>query len=616
MTYVPSTSDWTWLGGCRTEDLARYASSPRHREKRWFQEAYRWIYDRLPESARAGLSVPRSDQAAGPPRTWVPVLGKSDSGGILGFVSIETAPSVGLPSSFSEKANQEENRRHAYNAGDFVVRLFRGLDDRLGVPVVTTHLPSGGGSSLSLPVFMAALGKILNLCWPDTLVATGCFENEQFNERLMPVPAETLPAKVDAAQRFGYRTLILVAGQQGAEHINMETRFVSSDPLSALFDLLSMAEGFGQNAEPVAKLLAAYSQKRVEIAPFDEVKSTIEPFLSSPLPLVRHVANDLCSRSALHNGFTDLSQKHREEEGALRWQEYPTGWLGHYLRYEQVASWAIIAVDSGLWEDDEEVHRQADSRLRHLEEAKNKRFADANDFLAILALKNTRALRRRFLARFRHNSALLNSAWSDLWSLHDDWDSLFDYCRKIDRLDSTWERQRNYAMATLTDAKRMNLSLDQLPGAEAFLRRFAERERLDGNSYDLTAWLERRFIINEKPPESELAELIERADALCQSYYPNVLPYEALLRFGFGTEAQKEYALQRLEHLMGLSTPSDSGGILSVLKLRTRALLTQNGRTSPKEPNHPAKNTLFPHLADLAVQLLAAPETLIDRVPY
>ncbi|MDR2168670.1 MAG: hypothetical protein LBP59_00830 [Planctomycetaceae bacterium] len=601
MTFAPPNPDWKWFGSLSTQDVEKYTNS--NPNITWLQNAKNWIKNR---------------SAEGPPDGYVPVLTAAGrSGGQLGFITVDEKRTYG------KSSNPSEFESHAYDAAKIVFDLFKPFNTSLGEPFVEIYLDlRGGGDSLSLPAVIAALGRLVGISLSDIFVSTGSLSGGN----LKPVNADTLANKIEVAKRFGYKKLIVVKGQDGIIDIDgIEIIEVDVNPLSALFDIIELSTNQNDVGIGIARLLAAYGNRNIRNK-LDKVESVVKPFLCNSNNIVRHIANDLLSRSALHNGATEKSAEYRKTAGALNWNEIPTDNLGHYMRYEQAASCSVLAVDCGEWHDDHFYHNEVDKRLSNLTQAIIGKFADADDYLSALTMLNTRALRRRFIARLNygakqsHAIALLKSAWNDLTFMINDWDKIWNYADKIYRYDTNFERQRNYCLECLADYKRIanGTSTMELVRINEFLN-LLKYENKDNaiftlkDGFDYIAWIQYQYIFNDKNKlsEDELAKFIDKVDATFEKWiaYPNFLAYEFLLRYKFVNGSQKEHCLSQLTRV---NLDVEATSIETLLMLRTRQVLMDNG-IKVADPVVPPEDAQLRKIYD---DLVSNTNTLINRCPY
>ncbi|GHT47164.1 hypothetical protein FACS189454_09300 [Planctomycetales bacterium] len=602
MTYIPATPDWQWFGSLNDEQLAEYVAD--NSNIAWLQDAERW------RTGRKNVLFLRN---------YAPVLTAANGDGQLGFIAVDNNTTYG------EKFFPSEFEEHAYTAASFVFDLFRPFDKSLTTPHINILLnKTGGGSSLSLPTMIAALQRLTGIRLPDTIVATGCFDNSR--KRLLPVSPDTLPAKIKVAKRFGYRMLLVVKGQTFSPNASgvgdIQIIEVDENPQLALFDVIKLAENQNDAEEGIARLLGTYSNRRICVG-IDEAERITKPFVNSISELVRHVANDICSRAALHQGKTEKSAVYRKAAGTLEWDEIPTDALGHYLRYEEVASSSVLAIDSGEWDDNFYAHTELDKRIEHLKQAVKGGFADADDYLSLFAMLNTRALRRRFVSRYARVLEL-QSAWNDLTYFYSEWDKIFAYANRIDRRDTTFERQRNYCLECLADWYHLIIPhssvAKELPLAKEFLSSyklrmgFAEDNKLNG--FDCIAWIHYRYLIDEPFWDSDGELAIYRIRNCGGLEFPNYISYELLLRYRTISQEERDFCVKKLRcayNEQQKRLKDSPASIMSILALRTRQILLNNDCRNLRHPVTPPKDTPLRKIYD---DLLSAPDTLIERCPY
>ncbi|MDR1384423.1 MAG: hypothetical protein LBJ67_11375 [Planctomycetaceae bacterium] len=595
--------DWVDFGKCSLQEIAEYVNENKRQE--WLQRRYAWLYQRLDNKQRNDLPEPLQEfEAEGPLSRYVPVLQVIGNKGCLGVLAVDSVSKYGQPIA---QDIQDENRQNVYDAAKIVFDLFRFTNEELGEPDVELELHEGGGTSLSLPAMFAALGRILGITWNDTLISTGCLENG----KLKPVETDTLQLKVETAQRFGYKTLVLVEGQTGIpRHCPLTIKYVSTNPNEAIFNLIKL--GKVKRDRNLARFLFGYDQKQGRnIKP-----KLVQTFVKHSSPLVRYVANDILFRNALHHGETEKAKGYRDAAETLEWNEIPNGYLGHYLRFENIAASAVLEIDLGNWDDNYPIHQQLDRRLEHLQNAigdsANKNFADRNDYLAALILENTKALRKRFQFRLMQNRKLLNEAWDSLTFLYKDWKEIFKYAERLQQKETTLRRQRNYCIEVLTDYFCTNNLLP--PNWKCIGESWNHGKKFQREDiFDDIAFLNYGHITAKQWSENQIQQLIERTDERFAEWqgHPNYILYENILRFRIGSEEQRKHCLSQLEKAYP-SLTKDNRSILSLLALRTRQILLDNG-CNVGEPILPAKGTALRKIAD---NILQSPKTLINRCPY
>ncbi|MDR1493282.1 MAG: hypothetical protein LBT05_11250 [Planctomycetaceae bacterium] len=454
---------------------------------------------------------------------------------------------------------------------------------------------------------LAALSRTLEITWKDTIISTGCYD--KINQLLLPVDANTLPAKLECAKRFGYKKIILVEGQQDIPtDCPLETVLVNPDPNIAVFQLINpKLTGAIPKDRHVARLL--YSADRLGKLKNETI---IKTFLESDSKLVKSIASDILSRNALHRGETAEAAKYHKQVETLLWDKIPNGYLGHYLRYERIAATAILKIDLGIWNDEDETHTALDNRLAHLENAINGGFADRNDYFAALTLANTRVLRKRFQSRLTARcdeqfEQLLQSAWHDLIFLFDNWDAIYKFAERIDK-KSTLRRQRNYCIECLTDYWKVHQGLPRWERVDEFLN-WCKKKRYE-DAFDKIAELNFRIIMDNHINEKELDTKIKRFDRQFSKtvVHPNWIFYEKILQFAPDTK-HKQHCITKLTEVLP-KLEENNKSIFILLALRTRAVLQRAGYKVQRNIPAPPADAPLQKIYDIIK------DNPIDRCPY
>ena len=635
--FCPPGVDWGTFGRFKVECLQKYGCS---RHYPWMNRAYRWLFGRLPKSLCHELKSPTTDETLSPHPKWIPfpVAGNSRHGLDAGAVLFCAVDSSGGTSEGTESSTLP-SAAEAHAAARYIFDLFRQLDPEVGYPNIDISLGFQraplSGDSLSLPVMIASFGWLLKVHLPDDLIATGGFNNDR--KRLEPVGKETLDEKITAAARLGYHTFVIVKGQTAKfegktlppqelfeklkdggplpKDTVMEFVEADTDPLNAFIDLVKrfVANPDTSDAQGLARLLAAYGKNRLEKVDFERIG-----FLeNNPSELVRHVYCDLASRRALHRGETRLSEKYREAAPKIEPHQFPFGWLGSYLKFEETASRSVLQIDLGMWDDSDPTHEKADRILSRLMGNIADSAADIEDVRCALALANTRALRRLFRARLDRSPEPVQSAWGDVIRFERYWEEIFKYTKARGLDDETLSRQRNQVISYAECYRYLTGSLPSefeivLPRAELI----DLRDSFD--SYDLCGWLTYRFLIGQTPNDEEVNRYFQMAEKCAQSQedrgnsYPYYLPFEKLLLRDLGTEDQRGEARERLRQALEHHA-SEGGGILSLLMMRCAAIA--------KFADFPPERFLDQLKEDsplraLGEELISRPEEIIGRTPY
>jgi len=610
---APPNIDWAWFGAQTVEDIARRATQESEPAV-WIKHAYAWIYARLDASRRRNLPRPIA-APRGPSAGMVPVLGATSTGiGCLGFVAVRfESTSCPKPTDDMECAVQEA----AESVGD----VFRRLDFDLGHPHWRLDAWLGGGRSVGLSSVVASLISLLSLSAREDFAATGCYAS---GVGLSPVAPDSLSAKLQAAKRWGYPRILVVEGQTGIPtDCGLEFVEIPQDLVYALFAILrEIADG--PAAQAVARLLAVFDQAVVRADPRDQdldhtLRMTGEFIDPSKPALVRHVAHDIRGRALLHAGQTAEAVAERELADSLRpgALEFPSGWLGEYLKWHQVAHHAVLALDQGRWDDDEPEHRQLDRTLDRLLGAIDDHRAGREELLAALFLSNARARRLDFLGRWHRDAGLLRRAWTEVTRFLPQWEPLFEYCREIGLRDSNLNRQQNYCLDILASYWHLEgyLPAPWLDIASTFWSSDAELEINRLGPFDLPYFLRWRVLSGHPIDEAIVARALETGGRMFDENgngYPFFLVFETVLRYGLGNERQRGLAAEKLARSKLFSKDLPNTSILTLLALRADQLLFQANcpHGSARRPQHGTR------LGDLFEELVTQSELLVDRIPY
>lgn len=149
MIYFPLTLNWDFCGKISLNDLEQ--SGTDEDACGWIQNAYRWLYDRLPESQRSRLSLPISNVSVSPSESYyIPfptVYENREDDGVLVFMKVGNYGNRDV-----EKAEHETENAisYAHNAALYVFDLFRKMNPDIGNPEIIIERDDLTGSSLSL----------------------------------------------------------------------------------------------------------------------------------------------------------------------------------------------------------------------------------------------------------------------------------------------------------------------------------------------------------------------------------------------------------------------------------------------------------------------------------
>jgi hypothetical protein len=617
MAFAPSNPNWEWLGSLSEEELKESVEDNPHIN--WLK--LKWI-----ERSSCTESTESYDS---PPQDYVPVLTTNGIDGRLGFLTVDDKKYYN-----SNTTNEPcEFKLHAYRAAKVVFDLFRPIIPHIGIgdPDIGIHLTKdGGGKSISLPAMIAALQCLTGIRLPDTIVSTGCLTDE---EKLEPVDSNTLSLKIETAKRFGYKKLIVVKGQEGIPPEYVENIIkVDSDPLTAILQLSDPNRtGVIKKDQRLARLLF-YADRLGKLKDNKIIESFCE---NNSSVLLRSVAYDIRSRNTLHHGKTNESDEYRQKIEQLTWSNIPDGYLGHYLRYEHFAATSILEIDLGIWDNTHKTHQEVDNRLKNLQNTIESGYADRNDYFGALRLANTRAFRKRFLARYNQDVNLLESAWEDLIFLFDKWDEIFKYPHQyyVDQTSIT-VRQRYYCLECLTDYWYIKKCLPEWKNVKDFLKWYKKKRFNNNNNttynldttYNLIAELNYQVIKEQSLSENNFKQkFINKIESFNITQYPNWILCENILRFSDDqlkqhclkieiTDEHKQKCLTKLKDALP-TLSSDNTSKFILLALRTWQILIDNGVKEEQIslPPAPSEKTQLRKIYD---GLISNPKTLVVRCPY
>ncbi len=635
-----SCEDWGWFGRTGSFELAKAGTD--EYAAPWAHNAYRWFYDRLPDSKKPEYTTPLNDaKSVGPPERLVPLPAAGKNGqtpfeqGAIFFLSVD---SNGSRDDENNIGTKDSVLHYACQAARYSYDMFRILDANVGYPRVELFVDEEceiDGGSLALPAMIAAVCRVLRIHVPDTIISTGLFETDSNSSELRPVAPNSLSDKIVAAVRYGYHKIAVVQGQLGAggcspadvldslvvngtlpQDTVLEFFEVDPDPLLATFRIVS--EIPDSAATELAGLLAIFDKRYLRSDPYRNnglVFETVSPYLKSTSPLTRHVAADILRRRALHLGKTLEAEAWRKKTPELRPVDYPSGWLGSYLKYETAASQSVLKLDLGIWDDAE--HDRADRILDRLKGNIQDGAADIEEVRSAMALANTKAYRLRFRGRLEESKGLFENAWSELVAFYSFWDDLFEYTHRMGLIKETRNRQLNQCLECQFDY--WTLTGKVLPSPDELYP--VDFGLLDNvrDAFDLVAWLHFRLLSNQLPSSEELERYVAIADSRyddCKRY-PNYLPYEKAILLRLGDVRFQSRMKQRLadaKHLresLDVSKPF-SNSITALLAIRTAfALECPDDAASVFERMDDTGN-----LKQIARRLLADPERIGFRCPY
>jgi hypothetical protein len=610
----PDTPDWRWLGARTVEQIAELAA---HRNNpKWVKQAYSWLFHRCGTRQQDKLPRPQ-DAPVGPPVSLVPVLAASTNRGMMGFVSVtlEECRRIIEPT---------DTEMSAYRAADWIADEFRQLNQNLGWPRITFHLPDGGGTSVALSTMIATLAHVLNASVCSRLAATGQVDTSSGRLLLKSVSPDTIGRKIEIAEQWGYTKLLVIEGQQGIGNANIDVFHIPETPELAVFAILRHALAEVPDRS-IAEFLAVMDKQLVRVSTndteFRRALDVTEQFSDENNGrLVRFFLHDIRSRIWLHQGHTGNAAEERDRAGRDRPEifEFPDGWLGEYLKWHRAAHESVVAIDEGRWDEEESEHQLLHRTVQRLFDAIEDHQAGRPELLAALFLGNTRARRRLYASRWNQDSDSLRLAWDDAVRLQQYWTPLFAYCHEIGLRDSDLRRQQNLCIDVLSDFHQLHGTLPIDWDYECLKLWPAQPdcsiEELE-TSFDLAYYLRWQAIAFEQVDERKLEQILNVSCQLAAQYslaYPSYLPFEVVLRYHLGNTEQRQLAAQQLSKSQLFYPNLDSRSILTLLAIRAVQLVERAG-VSTASPISPAEGT---RLAERTRDLLSRPEAIVARCPY
>lgn len=604
---TPDPEGWEWASDRSLADLAAYGADPY--APLWLRQAYAWLHARLDDARRAELASPLDVAPAGPPPGWFPVLGADGlGGGRLCFLTLAFEPTA-------TPTRDGDTERAIAGAATWVASSVRLLRHDTDYPAAALHpIHLAGGPSAGLAAFVLAAIRVLGLESDGRLAATGCWSQTERGPRLASVSSETLQIKLELAARWGYRTVLVVDGQDGADQCpaGVEVVTIPSDPGQALLAIVRRLDPGGRQ---LAETLATYDLSVVRRKTTDRSVSAVlaatQPLVEAGTPtLVRHLAHDIRSRVFLQTGDTvraaeELANADAHPAPPL---EVPDGWLAPYLRWHQSAQRTIVAIDQGFLSDDDPPHAHLDEAITRLD-----RPLGLAEHLSLFYMRNARARRLDYLGRLRRDRDLLERAWADYTYFHEHWDALVAYDAELGMEDGGLRRQHNQVSDVVAAWRDLTGELPDWPHLDTLwpesVPDLAVEDAPDPR-FDLPVWLRWRAIRGPQPSADDVERSLSTVgDGPDPIRHPLYLIPETILRYRLGTDDQRERAASQLRRAESLD--ADPGSILSVLGLRTAALLAPYGIDF--EAASPTPGTALARLAD---DLRADPDTLVARCPY
>lgn len=444
----------------------------RSRHGRWLALA-RGLAEALGHAAPLEPSVRPEIEPVSLPAATVFLLAATDRTppGCLGHVAARPATwSLGMPGAGESSSRIADGADLVEAVVGRVVSSVRTLSPDAIRPETSVSVPfAGAGDSHGVAVAIASMHAMLRARVPFGLAATGGFD--EASGRFTPVPLETLPAKLAAAERWRVRTLVVVEGQVLPEAMPHGLRVIRMSPDPGALPLLVLeladlvttqspsgaAEADSRRAwqqalalydlrvatgleEPVDSVLAKTAPfvepvvsglEATRMPSKDAVRAAFEATTSDPL--VVGLAADIRSRALLHAGRSvEAAWWDAVSVGLRGLGDLPDGMLGDHMLYRQPAHRSILAIDLGDLDDPDDrgasntggghPHAVLDSAIRDLEG----RWCTRHQALFAIFASNTRWRRRLYLARRDLDLGRFEQAASDLLRWRHRWEDLLE----------------------------------------------------------------------------------------------------------------------------------------------------------------------------------------------
>lgn len=349
---------------------------------------------------------------------------------------------------------------------------FRSLGDGARIARVTAPSRFHGGSA-ALAALVAHVARGVGFTIPDDLAATGCLGFDENQEaRILPVDVDTIRGKVEVLRDHGFRRILIPEEQESQfdAYIDpadgMQLVALPSSASASLPKILEVLLGSGEEEEG-ALLSALLMIDKVCVRDpgrLDEdfPRALLRAIRRGGGPIVRVVVADLRARSAVHDGRPGAERLDRYVEAMMARHELVVAdpWLADYFDAHQMASRAMLALDTGDWNQgdgslawgrlDEEIGELTRRSIR-----RQGRFLNLRDEYALFACRNTRAYLRVFLGRLLGDADRVREGLNDRVEHRAHWEHLVRYgFHSLGHRGATMARQWNQvadAMSSLIE---------------------------------------------------------------------------------------------------------------------------------------------------------------------
>ena len=378
-------------------------------------------------------------EAVAPPGRSIVLLGATATDGCIGHIAAYIPRGRRMGGGIGAEGEQEIPG--ASEVLDAILETIAPLAPEAPRPILEHVMPlPSAGDSHALAAGLVSVLAILGAQAAPAVAATGGWD--AVSGRFTTVPPETLKGKLAAAKRWGVKRVLVVEGQAGIENSPIEIVEISAEPGALPLAAVQYAANEVGDAG-VRRALGLYDMQvaRRHTTPLESIFEVTERFIDPGTctdPVLRQIAADMRSRTCLHRGRSEEAGRWLRLALELRGSSFlPDGLVGDYLLYQQAAHHSVTLIDHGILEDPPEgpqVHAEVERLIGEL----SGRWCTRHQSLCRFFLRNTRARRLEYLARFTLDPSLLQAAQEDLFAEREHWQSLVeDYASRSLRMGDT-----------------------------------------------------------------------------------------------------------------------------------------------------------------------------------
>lgn len=447
--------------------------------------------------------------------------------------------------------------------------------------------PCCEGNSIGLSALIAVLARSLDLEVPQRLAATGCLEATQDSCTITVVDPDSLPGKIEALESLHFDCLLVPIDQQktASELTNghrLRVVGVPPSPTHALPIILAEITSGRSSESAILRALALIDRVCVH-NPGAVGRSFPDRLLQAVAKdapsAVQAVVCDLQARRALHEGRTeeahqqfDRSEEHLKQRG----DDCVGHFLAEYFGPHWTSNRAILAIDTGNWDESTATWVELNSEITELENRHDRHdsirhFLDIHALHNLFACLNTRSFLSLFKARRDNDIAKLQSCTQDRVALRHVWPDLFAHSIAMGNSADSLRRQENYLIDCLCCARTLSTPLPEIAAENLWPSTIGTE--LPENGYDrIYGWKWHVATgLGEQLPNL-YANWIDALEATDSSFLTSSLLELLSLEHPDGSIRSSSTAhLSALNSQGRFNAPDTS--ILSILQLRTRAVI-------------------------------------------